>query len=453
MKRRHQEWTDRMLSRATRGRIVSVGLPVILLLTGTFIVFMNLRRGEQARLSTAFQSQSATVYNGLSSNFDVYLETVEAIASFHAATGSIKRRPFHAFVNRTVNRYDGIQALEWIPRVRQSERAAIEETTRNEGLADFRFKKWTPGEEPQWVASDSEWSNEYFPALLVEPSQGNEPAIGIDLGSNPTRREALQRARDSGQAVATARVTLAQDDVEQAGFLILIPVYAARASAESINERRENLAGFAVGVFRVSNIVNQVLADLDMGGIQIRITDQTAENDDRLLFDNSSPQSATSGTVIEMGYTTGLTTSFLHEVGGRHWQIEFTATPQYIESHSHWNSWLILAGGILSSLLLGAVLHLVLGRASEVEKLVDLQTERLREANTKLEQEIRERELAKRELQTKAVELEKSNEHLKRFNRSATGREMRMIELKQEINALLESSGQPARYNVSFMEK
>ncbi len=49
-------------------------------------------------------------------------------------------------------------------------------------------------------------------------------------------------------------------------------------------------------------------------------------------------------------------------------------------------------------------------------------------------------------------ELRASNEELARFNRAATGRELRMIDLKREINELCEASGQTPRYKLDFTE-
>ena len=46
--------------------------------------------------------------------------------------------------------------------------------------------------------------------------------------------------------------------------------------------------------------------------------------------------------------------------------------------------------------------------------------------------------------------LRRRNEDLTRFNNYAVGRELRMIELKKEINELCESKGEPARYKVDF---
>ncbi len=45
-------------------------------------------------------------------------------------------------------------------------------------------------------------------------------------------------------------------------------------------------------------------------------------------------------------------------------------------------------------------------------------------------------------------ELRASNEELERFNRAAVGRELRMIELKSEVNELCGKAGEPPRYRV-----
>ena len=44
--------------------------------------------------------------------------------------------------------------------------------------------------------------------------------------------------------------------------------------------------------------------------------------------------------------------------------------------------------------------------------------------------------------------LQRAYEELERFNRVTLGRELRMIELKKEINTLLNAAGQPAKYRI-----
>jgi len=97
-------------------------------------------------------------------------------------------------------------------------------------------------------------------------------AFGIDLASNPTRRAALERSRDSGKAIASARIHLAQEVGKQSGFLIFVTIYAQGRSIETVDKRREHLYGFALGVFRVGGIVMTSFKNLDRTGINVRMT-------------------------------------------------------------------------------------------------------------------------------------------------------------------------------------
>ena len=61
-------------------------------------------------------------------------------------------------------------------------------------------------------------------------------------------------------------------------------------------------------------------------------------------------------------------------------------------------------------------------------------------------QDITERKRAEETLRHNAKRLRADNEELERFNRAGIGRELRMIELKQEVDELCKQAGQPPRY-------
>jgi PAS domain S-box-containing protein len=57
------------------------------------------------------------------------------------------------------------------------------------------------------------------------------------------------------------------------------------------------------------------------------------------------------------------------------------------------------------------------------------------------------------ELANRSGELAARNNELTRFNTAVVGRELRMIELKKEVNELCRQAGQPPRYRVDFDTK
>jgi PAS domain S-box-containing protein len=87
-------------------------------------------------------------------------------------------------------------------------------------------------------------------------------------------------------------------------------------------------------------------------------------------------------------------------------------------------------------------------RAAELNILEDVIAARdqVKQANTSLLSEIAERKQAEEALRQQTEELRANNDELERFNRNVVGRELRMIELKEEINELCRRLGEPPRH-------
>ena len=73
----------------------------------------------------------------------------------------------------------------------------------------------------------------------------------------------------------------------------------------------------------------------------------------------------------------------------------------------------------------------------------------LQDTNRQLEQEIHKRQSIEQELRAQAKSLQDANDELLRLNRQMCGRELRMRELKREINTLAQSFGRPSPYELS----
>jgi CHASE1-domain containing sensor protein len=190
----------------------------IVLSVAAFIVVGNWERHEiEEQFERTAGARALALEGSIASN----VEALQDIRSLYGASVHVERQEFSSFVEHELGEHPSIQALEWIPRVPSSDRSAYEEAARNEGFTEFRIVE----REAQGTMVPAGFREEYFPVYYVEPYEGNEAALGFDLASNPVRLEALNKSRDTGQGVATARITLVQEAEDQFGFLVFLPIY------------------------------------------------------------------------------------------------------------------------------------------------------------------------------------------------------------------------------------
>src|SRR2546423_4235643 len=94
-------------------------------------------------------------------------------------------------------RFPGIQAIGYAEHVKPADLAAQARRVRAEGIGDYEVRP--AGER-----------DDYFPIVFNEPFVGrNARVVGFDMFSEPVRRAAMERARDSADVAISGKVTLA----------------------------------------------------------------------------------------------------------------------------------------------------------------------------------------------------------------------------------------------------
>ncbi len=271
---------------------------------------------------------------------------------------------FHAFVKPMLER-KGVQAIEWIPVVPRSTRSLLESAPAPEGMSRFRITERT-GEGVLVPAGER---NVYYPVYFVDPLQGNEKAIGFDLGSNPQRLEAINAAIKSHHPQATSRITLVQEQGKQFGFLIFSPAY-----------RDGKLSGFALGVFRAGDMLDNA----------IRRTRATPANLRTTLNDLSAPTKTREmaswdgykATVSDTFYLKSVLFPLLNvdhteEFAGRTWQTTISTTPEYRASATSLAFIMIIPAGLIITLLVAFYLDAVQTHKDKAEILIGERTAHL----------------------------------------------------------------------------
>jgi PAS domain S-box-containing protein len=191
---------------------------------------------------------------------------------------------------------------------------------------------------------------------FIEPLQTNLAAQGLDLGSEPLRRAAIERAVDTGEPTLTAAITLVQDSRKTPGVLMYLPIYAKGSSPKNAQERRAALVGLAYAPIVVEDLLAGVTQEV-FGGVDFELFDGIQDTANKaLIFDADGhlaqlkpDQHATQGRRFSSVQPLALP--------GRDMTLHLSSTAQADAALNWWEPWLLFAAGALVSTLLAYVLH------------------------------------------------------------------------------------------------
>ncbi len=340
----------------------------------TLAIWMLVLSNERQKAEVLFEQQASPMITVVERTVIADLEVVFSIGNFYRGSSHVSRDEFRVFVEDSLERYPNIQALEWIPRVPHAQRAEYEAAARSDGLERFEIRE---KRNEKMVAAAVR--DEYFPVYYVEPLEPNLKAVGFDLASNPAREEALNQARDSGEPVATARITLVQESGSQAGFLLFAPIYQNENPNDTVEQRRRNLVGFALGVYRVDDLIEKVLEKefYTDRGIHLLLYDRSAQKEGQLLYahDNGSGGGHDDAPSLE-GALKMPHLSHQFDVGGRQWVLVARPNVEF-ETYTNPLPLLALFLGLLITTMLLFSLRSITRRTRTIAQEVEEQTVRL----------------------------------------------------------------------------
>lgn len=337
---------------------ITVALTLVMGVGLSVFSAMLVNRWEASRRQLQFQRQIENLGTALQRSVNRYTDVLAFLGDYYNASEEVSREEFVAFAGRSLQIYSGIQALEWAPVVTLAERATYEQTIKTKGFPNFQITE-LGGDGALERAGDRPY---YIPVTYLEPLVGNESALGFDLNSNETRREAIAQARDTGEITATGRIRLVQETRDQFGFLVFLPLYQNNATPISDVLRRQNSTGFLLGVFRVSDVVEESLQELQYD-IDFSIYDQNAASTEQFLgrYEAARQQVITvDGTRSSDKLYAALcpseeACSQVFTVGQREWRVVFSPATTYPLEREYGAIATLISGLLLTS---GLVLSL-----------------------------------------------------------------------------------------------
>lgn len=359
-------------------RALAPGFVLIIGLLSTAVMTGQLRNAIEAKDRERFQNYVDQTQDRIVSRLNTYIAMLQGVAGFVVTADSLHPSSFRHYVNRLQldTQYPSIQSVGFAERASASKVQELIQSVRRSGFEDFDI--W-----PDYPRED------YYPIVLQEPlDERNRAVLGYDMFTDPTRREAMLRACDTGQPAMTSTVTLIlpmqeNDESAQTGFLIYVPVYHTEDIPPTVEWRRKFLAGFVYSPFRADDMFAQLFAWPYMLPVHFTVYDGPQVDPHNVLHNSSAtdPGTAAFENDGDGDYVPRFTATRQIEVNDKLWTIEFATRPEFEFASNRWLVIYVATGGVLLSFVLFLVtrsLAAAQARAQESAAMLRLSDEMLR---------------------------------------------------------------------------
>jgi len=320
--------------------------PILVLaisLTSTVLLWRIVDRGIIERAEQLFEGKAEEIANRIVQRLHDHEQVLlGGNALFHVKGDRVTRIDWHQYVSALDLRENlpGILGFGYAVWLTPAQKEANIRKVRAEGFPEYDIRP--EGERPVYTA-----------IVWLEPfNWRNQRAFGYDMYSEPVRRRAMDRARDTGKTSITAKVLLVQETEldPQNGMLMYVPSYRRGMPTETVEERRAALRGFVYSPIRMTDYVGNTLGELP-SDIAFEIHAGETRSDDNLLFSSRLGESHS----LPEGYRPAFSTVKTIDAYGVKWQFTFSTLPAFDKELNKSKSLTTLLTGILASILLSAL--------------------------------------------------------------------------------------------------
>jgi len=268
----------------------------------------------------------------------------------YAASDHVSRIDFRNYVDsrQLAQEFPGIRGFGFIERVLRSELSRFLDQARADGMPDFQV-------------STSGQAADLYIIKYLEPLSDNLLALGYDLGQEPLRREAIERAVLTGADTMSGRITLVQDEARRPGFMLLVPVYRRGADPQTEGQRLRALVGVVYAPVVAEELLGRV-TEVSEHLLDFRLLADDGPQAQDLLFASSPVTAAAAGDDLASARPTHAQERSI-DFGGKRLRLQLVSTPafeQRVQRGAPW--WIAVSGAGLSLSLAFATWLLISGR-------------------------------------------------------------------------------------------
>ena len=339
-----------------RDRRIKVGLPLILSSAAVIALFVRVSHSETEALRLNLRLRGEQVRNELSASIQARLEILQALQGLLEAVPDLEPQGFERFVSPYLGRHRDLHSLDWARRVPGRERAAFEARLSAQAGFPCEIQESDPGRRVRRAAE----REEYWPVTFKHPLALSRSALGLDLRTRPYQGTRMIAARDAGRPGLIILEGLVQDPVPRPAMILTLPAYAGGGIPATLQERMAAHLGFFSVLFYVDPILEDIDARTGRGEVALRLQ-----------------MERTDGQVFEAGRTSlppatdGPKAAFPFELLGNRAVLEVAPSLAHQAGRRGWQVFLVLAGGLSVTGMLGALLLLVSAQVHEARGLAE----------------------------------------------------------------------------------
>ena len=371
---------------------------LLLTLLATFLTWKSAHEALLQAQRAQFENRIAEVTTAIVKRLQGHEQVLRGLVGLLAASENVTRSEWRIYIAQLKIReqYPGIQGIGLAIVVPANHLQEHVRSIRAEGFPNYDV--FPPG-----------LREVYTPVIYLEPFDSrNQRAFGFDIFSEATRRAAMERARDTGEASISSKVTLVQEisEEKQAGILMYLPYYKSNAPSNTLRERRVNLYGYVNSPVRMTDLMSGILQKKHREvepDIDIEIYDGKSRTAASLLYDDDGIAHA-----LGTPPAGSLTAARSIELYGQTWSLYFTTRRAFHEAFEQDKPTLILVFGTLLSVLLSWLIWVFATQSQRAVTLAHQMSQEIAERN-RAEVALKERQ---EELQLAGMVYQNSSESM-----------------------------------------
>jgi PAS domain S-box-containing protein len=358
---------NKKMKNKTKKEMFSKKLPYLMLFLCLAIsIYLSFLTWQSSKKE--IQSNFGTIVGDSLKNFDkkasYYESMLENVQGLFSASISVDRDEFSYYFRgiEISKNYPEVDIIAFAQKVTREEKEAFMKKVRED-------KSMYENGYPEFKIFPEGDRDKYYIVNYLEPYESNRGAMGYDIYSDQNRKEAIDRALDSGKPVASFDTPIVgQEGPESEGFIVFTPVYKKGIFGSTVAERKDGIIGFVDAVVKKHDMFDEILEERNKSNVGYQVF-EGRDNSEKIVYDSEGSSDPENKINSEFQKEEKIT------FAGRQWIVKFYSKSNFnIRSIKEWIFLIVFFFGLILSMIIFFFMRSVSGAKEKALKLVDEKT-------------------------------------------------------------------------------